>query len=91
MTSRKSTSTDRVHDAVLTFDYDDAERARRVERAIRPEVGDIDGDRSTVRLAREDERLELIVEATDLVALRAGLNTWFSLVSVAEQAGDAVS
>ena len=89
MTSRKSTST--RHDAVLAFDYDDAERARRVERAIRPEVGDIDGDRSTVRLDREAERLDLTVEATDLVALRAGLNTWFSLVCVAEQAGDVVT
>ena len=89
MTSRKSTSTN--HDAVLAFDYDDAERARRVERAIRPEVGDIDGDRSTVRLDREAERLDLTVEATDLVALRAGLNTWFSLVCVAEQAGDVVT
>ena len=88
MTSKKSTSTN--HDAFLFFEYDDAERARRVERAIRPEVGDIDGDRSTVSLTREGSDLELTVEATDLVALRAGLNTWFSLVSVAEQAGEVI-
>ena len=85
MTSRKSTS----NSAVLAFEYDDAERARRVERAVRPEVGDIDGDRSRVSLAREGRRLELTVAATDLVALRAGLNTWFSLVTVAERAGEA--
>jgi len=88
VTSKKSTSTN--HDALLVFEYDDAERARRVERAIRPEVGDIDGDRSTVSLTREGSDLELTVEATDIVALRAGLNTWFALVSVAEQAGEAI-
>ena len=89
MTSKKSTSID--HDAVLRFEYDDAERAHRVERALRPEVGAIDGDRSAVSLTREGHALELTVEATDLVALRAGLNTWFSLVGVAERAGDAVA
>jgi KEOPS complex subunit Pcc1 len=88
VTSKKSTSTN--HDALLVFEYDDAERARRVERAIRPEVGDIDGDRSSVSLTREGSDLELTVEATDLVALRAGLNTWFALVGVAEQTGEAV-
>ncbi len=86
MTSKKSTSTEFDHDAVLVFTYDDTERATHVERALRPEVGDIDGDRSTVTLTREGTDLELIVEATDLVALRAGLNTWCSLVDVAEAA-----
>jgi KEOPS complex subunit Pcc1 len=84
VTSRKSAS----NSAVLSFAYADAERARRVERALGPEIGDIDGDRSRVSLSRDGSQLELAVEATDLVALRAGLNTWFSLVTVAERAGD---
>ncbi|WP_340102121.1 KEOPS complex subunit Pcc1 [Salinibaculum salinum] len=88
MTSKKSPSSN--HDAVLTFEYDDAERASRVERSIRPEIGDIDGDRSTVSLTRDGATLELTVYAADLVALRAGLNTWCTLVTVAEQTGDAV-
>ena len=88
MTSKKSTSSN--HDAVLAFEYDDAQRARRVERAIRPEIGDIDDARSSVSLAREGATVELTVEAADLVALRAGVNTWCTLVAVAEQAGDAV-
>ncbi|MFB6307745.1 MAG: KEOPS complex subunit Pcc1 [Haloarculaceae archaeon] len=76
------------HDAVLEFEYDDPERARRVERSIRPEVGDIDGDRTRVRLERVGDRVTITVSASDLVALRAGTNTWFTLVSVAERAGD---
>lgn len=84
MTSSKSTSS---NDSVLVFEYDSPESARRVERALVPEAGDIDGDRTRVRLAREGATLEVCLEATDLVALRAGLNTWLSLVTVAESAG----
>ena len=75
------------HRSVLSFDYDDAERARRVERSIRPELGAIDGDRTSASLARDGARLELTVVADDLVALRAGCNTWLTLTGVAEDAG----
>ncbi|WP_159903370.1 KEOPS complex subunit Pcc1 [Salinirussus salinus] len=78
-----------MNEAVFSAVYDTPERARRVERALRPEVGDIDGDRTTVGLAREGDTLEVTVRATDLTALRAGLNTWLGLVDVAERAGGA--
>jgi len=74
------------HRSVLTFDYDDAERARRVERSVRPELGAIDSDRTTTALARDGATLELTVVADDLVALRAGCNTWLTLTGVAEAA-----
>ncbi len=86
MTSRKSTSSS-PHDAVFSLEYDDAERARRVERALAPEVGDIAGERTRVSVARDDDQIDVAVEADDLVALRAGLNTWLTLVAVAESAG----
>jgi KEOPS complex subunit Pcc1 len=77
-----------AHEATFCATYGDAERARRVERALRPEVGDIEGDRTRVRLSRDDRDLTVTVAATDLVALRAGLNTWLTLVEVAERAGE---
>jgi len=77
------------HETRLSFDYESAERARRVERSIRPEIDDIADDRSRTRLQRSGETLEVVVGAADLVALRAGLNTWLSLVSAAERAGGA--
>ena len=86
MTSRKSTSSN-PGDALLSLEYADAERARRVERSLRPEVGDIGGDRTGVSLERDGPTLEIAVDAGDIVALRAGLNTWLSLASVAESAG----
>lgn len=74
------------HRSVLTFDYDTAERARCVERSVRPEMGAIDGDRTTATLDRDGATVELTVVADDLVALRAGCNTWLTLTGVAEAA-----
>jgi KEOPS complex subunit Pcc1 len=72
------------HRTRLTAEYDSAARARTVERSVRPEIDDIEGDRTTARLSRDGRRVELTVEATDLVALRAGINTWLTLRGVAE-------
>lgn len=74
------------HRTVFTLDYPDESVARRVERSLRPEVGDIDGDRTTAELTREGATLRVTVAAEDLVALRAGCNTWLTLASVAETA-----
>jgi len=74
-----------VHEATFTFDYDSAERARTVERSVRQEVGEIDGDRSAAAVSREGTVVTVVVEAADPVALRAGSNTWLSLVDVAER------
>ena len=76
-----------AHEAVLSFSYDSPEHAARVADSIAPELGQIDDDRSSVRSTRDGADLELRVEARDPVALRAAVNTWCSLVSVAESAG----
>jgi KEOPS complex subunit Pcc1 len=75
------------HRTIFTLTYDDTERAARVARSVRPELGAIDGDRTTARLAREGATVSVTIEAADLVALRAGCNTWATLVGVAEAAG----
>jgi KEOPS complex subunit Pcc1 len=72
------------HEAVFECEYPDAERARRVERSVAVEVGDIEGERTTAAIERDGATLTVTVAAADLVALRAGCNTWLSLVSVAE-------
>jgi KEOPS complex subunit Pcc1 len=79
-----------VHEAVFSAVYDSPEQARRVEQALRPEVGEIEGDRTTATLTRDGATLAVSVDAADLTALRAGLNTWLGLAAVAEQAGGAV-
>ncbi|WP_226012281.1 KEOPS complex subunit Pcc1 [Halomicrobium salinisoli] len=77
------------HEAVLSFAYDDAQRARRVADSVRPEVDEIAGDRTRATLELDGDAVTVTVEAEDLTALRAGLNTWQRLVAVAERAGDA--
>ena len=74
-----------VHSVALSFDYPTADDARLVERAVRVEVDQLDADRSTAGVSRTDTRVAVDVAADDLVALRAGLNSWLRYVSVAEQ------
>jgi KEOPS complex subunit Pcc1 len=74
-----------VHTASLDFDYDTERRARLVERSVGVEVGEIDDDRSRASIARDGRTLTVDVVAADLVALRAGVNTWTRLVAVAEE------
>ncbi|MEF8821507.1 MAG: KEOPS complex subunit Pcc1 [Halovenus sp.] len=76
------------HEAVFSLEYSSSERARRVSNAIEPELGAIDDDRSRVRSECSGAELTIIVEARDPTALRAALNTWLSLVGVAERAGN---
>ncbi len=75
------------HEATLVFDYPDPESARLVERAVSQELDEIDGDRTRATLVRAGRSVEIRLAADDLVALRAGLNTWETLVEVAESAG----
>ena len=75
------------HEARLVFEYDDAGSADRVAAAIGPEEDDIDGDRTTATVSVDGATLAVSIRADDLIALRAGANTWCSLVAVAEGAG----
>lgn len=79
------------HVAAFSLTYPSSETASRVATAIRPEVGDIDDDRSRATLDRDGRVVEIVVEAGDLVALRAGLNTWLTLADVAERADGAAA
>ena len=74
-----------VHETTLAFSYSDSDRARIVERSVRQEIGEIQGDRSSATVSRDGATVTVTVEAADLIALRAGLNTWLSLVDVAER------
>lgn len=73
------------HTASLSFEYADQRRARTVHGAVEVEVGEIDDDRSRATVERDGRVVRVRVDAADLTALRAGLNTWIRLVSVAEE------
>ncbi|WP_424014446.1 KEOPS complex subunit Pcc1 [Halorubrum xinjiangense] len=77
----------RAHETVLSFSYPTERRARVVADALGPEVGEIDDARSSATVDREGDAVRVRVLADDLVALRAGVNSWSRLVSVAERVG----
>jgi len=74
-------------ETTLEFTYPDASSAQIVAESIAREVGDIDDERSSTTLsyASGDRQLIVRIIAHDLIALRAAINTWFSLVTVAER------
>ncbi|WP_049971763.1 KEOPS complex subunit Pcc1 [Haladaptatus cibarius] len=73
------------HDALFQFEYESDERALLVFRSIEQEIGEIDDDRSQTTVEREENCVVIRVSADDLVALRAAMNTWQTLVGVAER------
>ncbi|MFC4248785.1 KEOPS complex subunit Pcc1 [Natribaculum luteum] len=73
------------HDATLEFVYDDESRARVVAESVAREIGEIDDDRSQTTIDRNGDTIVLEIDARDVTALRAALNTWFSLLDVAER------
>ncbi len=69
-----------MHTAVFRFTTDDA---RALYLSVCQEIGDV-GDRSSVRVRLAgDDLLVLEVTATDMPALRAALNTWLRLITIA--------
>jgi len=82
-------SADVPHEATLEFVYDERELARIVAASVGQEVGEIDDDRSRTTIDRDGRRIHVEIAARDLIALRAALNTWLSLVDVAERTAGA--
>ena len=78
------------HHVSLRFDYADQRRARTVTDAVRVECGEIQretgtDDRSATTVEQRGQTVRIELTASDLVALRAGMNTWLRLVQVAER------
>jgi KEOPS complex subunit Pcc1 len=70
------------HTAVFSCRSD---QAREIHRALTPEIGEIN-PRTDVRVTLEGDNLLVIaVAADDIPALRAALNMWLRLISVAAE------
>jgi KEOPS complex subunit Pcc1 len=73
------------HETSFSLEYDTESEAAAIEQSLRPEIGDIEGERTEAALSRAENVVEIDIAAADLVALRAGQNTWLSLAGVAER------
>ena len=67
-----------------SVEFDSQKDAERFEKIMLPEVGDFQGKRARVGLERSGKELRFSVEAKDINALRAIINSLFRLLSVAE-------
>lgn len=76
------------HDATLEFEYETPSRARLVAESVTREIGEIDDERSRTTIERDGSRVAIEIDAADVIALRAALNTWFTLVDIAERTAD---
>ncbi len=74
-----------AHTAELIFTYETASKATVIATAVQQETGEIADDRSHATVTQDDAAVTVEISATDLSALRAGLNTWTTLIAVAEQ------
>jgi KEOPS complex subunit Pcc1 len=83
VTSKKSTSPEASHEAVIRFPHESASRARTVTDSVRRELGQIPGRRTTASVTREGSTVRVMLEADDLAALRAGTFTWCGLIEAA--------
>ncbi|MGM0605792.1 MAG: KEOPS complex subunit Pcc1 [Halobacteriota archaeon] len=79
------------HTISLSFEYPTASIASRIERAVRVEEGDVDDDRAAACVDRTGASVRVEITARDLIALRAGLNSWIRLIDVAESVEATVS
>jgi KEOPS complex subunit Pcc1 len=77
-----------THSTELVFRYDSPAVASVVASSVAVEAGDIEGDRSEAAVDRDGGEVTVTVDASDLTALRAGQNTWLTLVEVAERAAE---
>ena len=75
---------DPEHRLETDFHYPDEPRTRAVARSVRVEVGEVSDGRSRATVGRDGAVVTVGIDAADLVALRAGTNTWLRLVGVAE-------
>lgn len=82
--------TDAPHRVVFTLEYEDERTARIVSSSLAQEIGEIDNNRSTTTLSRNSTDVSITVDAMDLVALRAAMNTWLSLAGVAERVVESI-
>ncbi len=69
----------------LAIELDFGDKARAVYESLRPELHASPSERSTIDLTVDGGVLTMLIEAEDIVSMRAAINTWLRLVRIAEE------
>lgn len=76
-----SSDSPHAHEAVFRFT---TEHAKEIFCAVSPEHDDVGRSEITMEMA-DQNTVVLTVHSDDLASLRAALNTWLRLISIAEE------
>lgn len=69
----------------LAIELEFGDKARAVYESLRPELHAAPSERSTIDLRVDGGVLTMLIEAEDIVSMRAAINTWLRLVRIAEE------
>ena len=72
-----------MHALAIVLDFGD--RARAVYESLKPELNASPSERSKIDLRLDGGALTMMIEAEDIVSMRAAINTWLRLVKIAEE------
>jgi len=78
-----------AHTTELRFSYASPAAADVIYSSVEQEAGTIPGARTRGQITLDGATVAVSIDADDLPALRAGVNTWCSLVAAAEATVDA--
>jgi KEOPS complex subunit Pcc1 len=76
--------------AVLDIDLDSSWMAETIKCALEPETDSVPSERSTTHVRAEGSRLIIEVDADDLTALRAAMNSYLAWVSGSKRALESI-
>ena len=76
------------HTAVFTFRCDCAES---IYKSVAPEEDELMGRSSASVILEDESTLLLKVEAEDIPALRAALNSWLRLINIAKETEEVIT
>lgn len=72
------------HTTRISATFDSATAATQAKLSLAPEAAELIDDRSQTTVSQAEEILTIRIEAMDLVALRAAINTWCGLLQVVD-------
>ncbi|MHA1906200.1 MAG: KEOPS complex subunit Pcc1 [Candidatus Thorarchaeota archaeon] len=77
--------------ASLLIDVDDSKLVDVLYSAIKPETESVSSDRATAHLTKEGNQLQISIDASDLTALRASMNSYLAWISGSIRAVESVT
>ena len=77
--------------ATLTLDLEDSHMIEILFSALKPETESVPSDRATTHILKDKNQLTINIDANDLTALRAAMNSFLAWISGSLRAVESVT